>query len=150
MDNSMENVISDLQKTTSDFYSAMKEMPAEQWEISYAPGKWTRKQILGHLIDSAANNHQRFVRMQFEDNPLIRYDQNNWAAVQNSKEEPVEILLGLWLQYNRHLAFILGNVPAEKYNNLCNVGKSESFTLRWIAEDYIRHMKHHLEQITTK
>jgi hypothetical protein len=146
----MQNVISELLKIINGYFSVLSNITPEQWETSSGPGKWTKKQILGHLIDSAANNHQRFVRAQFEDNPLIRYDQNNWVTLQNYKDEPAEILLGLWFNYNRHIAFILKNIPADKIKNPCNTGKIESFTLQWIAEDYIRHMKHHLEQIAAK
>lgn len=42
------------------------------------PAKWSKKEILGHLIDSATNNHHRFVRVQFETNLKISYDQNKW------------------------------------------------------------------------
>src|SRR4051812_29395987 len=77
-----------------------------------APGKWSAREIVGHLIDSASNNHQRFVRAQFQDHlTFAGYDQNAWVAAQNYQEAPWRDLVMLWAAFNRHLARVMASVP---------------------------------------
>ena len=112
------------------------------------PGKWMKKEILGHLIDSAANNHQRFVRAPAAD-PFVGpgYDQNAWVAANRYRERPWSELVDLWAGLNRHLAHVIAGVPAEKLQTRCLIGDSQPAPLeRWIR-DYVRHLKHHLAQI---
>ena len=116
-----------------------------------APRKWSRKQILGHLIDSAANNHQRFVRAQLE-SPLHfpGYAQEQWVETQNYQEESWGYLVACWAGYNRHLLHVLAQIPAEKLKHICVIGGGEPVTLEFMAKDYVRHLEHHLAQITGK
>lgn len=119
----------------------------DNWNYRKAPEKWSKKEILGHLIDSAANNHQRFVRIQYENIPLISYDQNQWVAIQKFDDVPTNLLINFWASYNNLLAFIISKIPAEALERKCDIGKEEPVTLEWIATDYIRHLNHHLIQI---
>lgn len=117
-------------------------------EVRPAPGKWSKKEIIGHLIDSAANNHQRFVRAQQQSGiGLPGYAQNFWVEQQSYQSEPWKTLVALWTTYNTHLAHVIAQVPKDHENNLCSVGDSKPATLKWLAEDYVRHAQHHLEQI---
>ena len=76
-----------------------------------APGRWSKKEILGHLIDSAANNHQRFVRAQLAPSVVDpSYQQEQWVATQGYAAEPWPDLVNLWLLYNRHLLHIIRGV----------------------------------------
>jgi hypothetical protein len=110
--------------------------------------KWSRKQILGHLIDSAANNHQRIVRMQANaDIGKLTYDQEHWVKSQHYGEEPWENMVGLWCSYNLHLAHVISHVDSTSLSNTCDMGYETPATLRFVIEDYIRHVQHHLEQI---
>lgn len=117
-------------------------------EVRPAPGKWSKKEIIGHLIDSAANNHQRFVRAQQQSGiGLPGYAQNFWVEQQSYQSEPWKTLVALWRTYNTHLVHVIAQVPKDHENNLCSVGDSRPATLKWLAEDYVRHAQHHLEQI---
>jgi hypothetical protein len=111
-------------------------------------GKWSRKQILGHLIDSAANNHQRFVRTLIE-TPLAfpPYEQNSWVSLQAYQEHDWQVMVDLWSAYNRHLAHVIGRIPESQMIRECIIGNKPAVTLGWLIEDYIRHLKHHLRQI---
>jgi hypothetical protein len=113
------------------------------------PGmKWCRKEILGHLIDSAANNHHRFVRAQFQSEMTFpRYVQDEWIAAQGYRERPWGELVELWRLYNRHLAHVMRGVPAEALGHRCAVSDDEPDALRDHMVDYVDHMRHHLDQI---
>jgi DinB superfamily len=111
-------------------------------------GKWSLKEILGHLIDSAANNHQRFVRLQDSAEVVsIRYDQSFWVDRQAYQTAKWEDLLSLWYFYNKHLSHVIANIDYEALENRCDMGYSEKKSLRFVVEDYIRHVQHHIKQI---
>jgi hypothetical protein len=111
-------------------------------------GGWSRKQILGHLIDSASNNHQRFVRALLQDEVRMPgYDQEGCVRVERYQELQWGQLLALWQGYNLFLAHILEGVPEAKRRTPCFIGEHAVMTLEELAADYLRHMQHHLEQI---
>jgi DinB superfamily len=111
-------------------------------------GKWVRKEILGHLIDSAANNHQRFVRARFS-NPFVwpGYDQNAWVAAHDYRRRPWTELIDLWAGMNAQLAAAMDSVPADRLATSCVIGNDPPAPLEWWMRDYVRHLRHHLAQI---
>jgi hypothetical protein len=111
-------------------------------------GKWVPKEILGHLIDSAANNHQRFVRASFQD-PFVwpGYEQNAWVRAHRYRDRTWAELLDLWVTLNRHVAYAIESVPASALQTRCIIGNGQPVTLEWLMADYLRHMRHHLAQI---
>ncbi len=115
-----------------------------------AADKWSKLEILGHLVDSAANNWQRFVRIQFEDNPDIAYNQNGWNEYSYYNRMNKEHIINLWQLINRHLFYIIRNIPEEKLDRTSTANGQEGLTLRFLIMDYIAHMEHHLEQILGK
>jgi hypothetical protein len=131
--------------------SQLSQMNDEQTSKKPAPDSWSKKEMLGHLIDSAANNHQRFVRAGYNAAAQFpSYDQNKWVRVQKYNDRPWDSLLALWSTYNTHLAHVIECLPEEARFALCNIGKKEPVTLEFLVIDYIRHLRHHLEIITDK
>ena len=123
-----------------------------------APGKWSAKEIVGHLVDSASNNHQRFVRAQWsEDLVCATYDQEAWVASQRYQEAPWPQLVVLMRELNRHLARVMAAIPerdrmrARARHNLGEVAfrtpADVPATLDWFMCDYVEHFKHHLRQL---
>jgi DinB superfamily len=112
------------------------------------PGGWSRKQVIGHLIDSASNNHQRFVRAALQ--PSLEfpgYDQNGNVSIQAPQEADWLLLISLWAAYNRYLAHVITHLPDSKLQTPCRIGSGEPVTLAFLATDYVAHMVHHLKQI---
>ena len=112
------------------------------------PGGWSRKQVMGHLIDSASNNHQRFVRACLEEShEFPAYDQDGNIRVQAPQEADWLLLISLWASYNRYLAHIIARLPESKLETVCRIGTGKPVSLNFIAEDYLTHMIHHLRQV---
>ncbi|MGA8213772.1 MAG: DinB family protein [Candidatus Sulfotelmatobacter sp.] len=112
------------------------------------PGGWSRKQVLGHLIDSASNNHQRFVRAALQSSlDFPAYDQNGNVRVQAPQEADWSLLVSLWAAYNRYLAHIIARLPSAKLETVCRIGSGEPVTLSFLVTDYVTHLLHHLNQI---
>jgi len=120
---------------------------------------WSSKQIIGHLIDSAANNHARFVLAQLKDDLVFPgYEQDGWVRVQQYQKESWAQLVELWRAYNLHLLHVMSHAPKETLNRRCTqhslqtiafktIPQSEPVTLEYLMKDYVVHLKHHLGQI---
>lgn len=110
--------------------------------------RWSRKEILGHLVDSAGNNHQRFVRAQLQaEMSFPPYVQDGWLRVQGYAERPWSEVVALWAALNEHLLHVAARIPAERLGNVCTVSASEPSTLGDHVVDYVDHLEHHLGQI---
>ena len=113
-----------------------------------APDKWSRKQILGHLIDSATNNHQRFIRLQYETDLVFpAYAQENWVEAGRYALRPWLDLVDFWSSYNRHLAHVIRHASEGAARNAWKY-PSGDMTLAFLMRDYVGHMHHHLRQIS--
>jgi hypothetical protein len=113
------------------------------------PGKWCAREVLGHLVDSACNNHRRFVTGQGA-GPLAfdGYDQDAWVSRQRYAEVPFRDLVAFWCAYNRHLAHVIASAPPE---TLARSGRApngqDDVTVGFLMEDYVTHLRHHLDQL---
>ena len=126
---------------------------------SPGPGKWSPREILGHLIDSASNNHDRFVRAQFQDALVFPgYDQDAWVAAQEYQVAPWTELVGLWRGLNLHIARVMEAAPESKRAQSRAVHSLDKIawktvpldqptTLDYLMEDYVDHLEHHLGQL---
>ncbi len=123
------------------------EEPA--FSLRPSPTKWSKKEILGHLIDSATNNHQRFVRAQFEEIPKIVYDQDNWNEFSYYQKLDKQQLVNFWTVYNLQLAALVRNISPENLQRECITSDNEKHTLTFLFNDYVEHLEHHLRQIVT-
>jgi len=123
-----------------------------------AKGGWSAKEVLGHLIDSAAVNHQRFVRAQWQDLVFAGYAQDDWVAAQNYQSAPWLELVALWREYNRQLARVMTAIPIDvrlreqRRHNLHEIAMKpipadKPATLDYLMSDYVEHLQHHLKQI---
>ncbi|HEX3436667.1 MAG TPA: DinB family protein [Pseudacidobacterium sp.] len=129
-------------------HASLLSVPQNFAPLPWREGGWTRKQVLGHMIDSAANNHQRFVRASLEGSysgPF--YSQGGWVGAHGYDEMPWTTLLEWWRVYHEVLKAVVERIPEDKFEAMCHVGDDGPVTLQFLIEDYITHQKHHLGQI---
>lgn len=145
----MESVATSLRERVATMVPLLRGMSEAEVAFKPAPDRWCKKEILGHLIDSASNNHQRFVRAQLEGGLTFPgYEQEGWARCQGYAVADWSLLIDLWAAYNRHLAEVVARFPASALPAVCQIGGEGTLSLAELAEDYVRHMDHHLAQLT--
>jgi DinB superfamily len=145
----MEKITTELQEIVTSFSVRIKDIQTLDFNVKPTPNKWSKKEVLGHLIDSAHNNLRRFVVGQYEQQPNIVYDQDFWVSANDYQHMNDADVIALWQLLNERIIAVLNKMPAENYDRNCNTGKlSPSIhTIQWIATDYVKHLKHHLNQI---
>ncbi len=126
----------------------LEQLPREKVESKPMPSNWSPKQELGHLLDSGANNHQRIVRAQLEDNPAMPgYEQNRWVALHAYQNRDWRELIEIWRALNLQLLAAAEAVPDSAWPRTLSVAGSAPLTLQFVFEDYVAHMVHHLQHI---
>jgi hypothetical protein len=143
----MKNIANQLRSVIEMVEPKLSRMNHDEMEFKPDPQEWSKKQILGHLIDSATNNHQRFVRAvnQVADK-FPTYDQNEWVKIQRYNERPWQPLVALWSAYNNHLIHVIKCIPKDAESSLCNFGE-ELVPLNFVVRHYLSHLKDHLKDI---
>jgi hypothetical protein len=133
------------------FPAQIKKISAEELLQKPVSGKWSKQEIVGHLVDSAINNLKRFTEIQFSPQParIIGYDQVNLISVNDYQHLPIDHLLELWTALNRQVVFVVRKIPSEKLDYAVDpqYESKEMKTLGWVICDYVAHMEHHFRQI---
>jgi hypothetical protein len=154
----LQDVAAELRRTVERAAIALARVSDAESARSPAPGKWSKKEIIGHLIDSAANNHQRCVRAQMQDELVFPgYEQDAWVRAQQYESASWPVLVELWRAYNLHIAHIMETtperaltMPRERHNLHViawrTVAAEQPTTLEYFMRDYVGHLRHHLEQ----
>ena len=136
-----------LHQIASDYSEKLKAVSEEKYAAKPSLKKWSKKEVLGHLIDSVQSNIRRFVVAQYEDLPKIVYKQDDWVAIADYQNYPTKDLIELWRLLNNHAAIILANMSEETAKRKCDTNDKENHSIEWLANDYIKHLLHHLHQI---
>lgn len=131
------------------FKDKIHEIPAEELAYKPSPDKWSKKEILGHLIDSALNNLKRFLSIMYSyrDYQVRPYDQNYLVKVNHYQDMDLDHLANLWQSLNQQISHIVKDIPIKKLEHEVIIAPGEKRTCQWLIEDYIVHMEHHLNQI---
>jgi hypothetical protein len=144
----MKDIARELRSIMAEVEPQFSRMNHDDVALKPAPDEWSKKEILGHLIDSAANNHQRFVRtVNKASTQFIAYEQNEWVKIQRHNERPWASLVALWAAYNDHLSHVIECIPEDAQLLPCDIGEKDPAPLDFVIEDYLRHLRHHLKDI---
>jgi hypothetical protein len=146
----MEQIINELQVITTTYCVKLSTLSELDFSAKSSPNKWSKKEVMGHLIDSAHNNLRRFICGQYEiDPPHIIYEQDFWVSANNYQHIATADLITLWKLVNQQICSVLSSMPANAMNRQVDTGRKgpELHALAWLAEDYVKHLKHHLNQV---
>lgn len=145
----IEQVIVELTAHLNNIPFRFNEIPVEEQLQRPAPGKWSKKEILGHLIDSAINNLKRFVDIQSQPQPykVLPYMQDNLVVINRYQDLPLDHMLLLWKTLNQQIVYVISGIPADKLACKVITPAGDSRTLEWLVLDYLDHMNHHWKQV---
>jgi hypothetical protein len=140
----------ELQSIVDEFVPQLLSISQVDFTARPKPGKWSKLEVLGHLIDSSQTNIRRFITSQYElAPPRVRYDQEFWVSINNYQDMKKEDVINLWRLMNERICAVCRNTPRERYEKKSDTGSTATDlkTIEWLAADYVKHLKHHLNQI---
>jgi hypothetical protein len=145
----LQTALSQLEKHILEVLWRFKHVDRDAMLQKPAPGKWSKQEILGHLIDSALNNLKRFTDAQYAPQPyqVLRYQQDDCVIINRYQQLPMEHLLQLWSLLNKQIVYVVSNIPPDKLVYTIITPAGEPHTLEWLAIDYVEHLEHHLKQL---
>jgi hypothetical protein len=146
----MKETAQHLRDTLNTLKPLLLKIKDKEAGIKPAPKKWSKKEIIGHLIDSACNNQQKFVRLLLSEQPHIEfvgYAQDDWVAVQCYQKAKWKQLVRTWYEYNMHIAHIIEHANSERLGNTIAISGVGVFRLDFIMSDYVEHLKYHMEVV---
>lgn len=150
----LNEIIRRLENHTNEFPNRISKFSEQELLKKPAENKWSKKEILGHLIDSAINNLKRFTDIQFTPSPYVvnTYSQVELVIVNRYQELPLEHLLNLWQSLNQQIIYVINHIPVEKLELPVDpqYDRKELKTLIWIIGDYVAHLEHHFKQISIR
>lgn len=141
----MTSMASDLEFLITEYLPQLNSISDDEYSLKPLPTKWSKKELIGHLVDSAQSNLRRFVVAQYEESPAINYNQDKWVSINNYQQWNVKDLIQLWYLINKQIVYVLKNTSAEMSQRICI--SSASYTIEWLAQDYIKHLTHHIHQV---
>ena len=145
-----ERLAADIESTVNKACQELENIASEVIEAKPEPGGWSVKEVIGHLVDSASNNHQRFVRLQVDDSlffPDYSQDNDAWVSIQGYQETSWHDLLALWRYFNLHIAHVIRTVDEDCQDHIWVVDEDTAVTLGELMIDYLRHLQDHMQQI---
>ena len=145
----MKQTIEDIKSVLDAMEPSLRAISDVEFSAKPRQDKWSKKEVIGHLIDSAQNNLRRFISARTEDRPKIFYEQDFWVSANGYQTASKNDVIMLWRLLNERICAVLAAMPPSSYGTLCDTGKGESQykSLEWLAADYVRHMKHHMNQV---
>ena len=146
----MKKIAQELKNIVDEYTLKLLAISEHEFEIKINPVKWSKKEVLGHLIDSAQNNLRRFISGQYENQPHILYEQNFWVSSNNYQQVRKEDIIELWRLMNNQICQVLISMEKENYSKQCNTSRTQEpdlHSIEWLATDYLKHLKHHVNQI---
>lgn len=141
----INSIVQSLHGLIDEIPSKIRQFSIEEIKRKPKPEKWSKKEILGHLCDSAFNNLQRLIHVQYEEKPHVNYDQDEWVKNQNYQGRNINEVIELWIALHQQLLHVIKSFPEEKLESIIDVG--EEVTARFIITDYLKHQNHHFRQI---
>ncbi|SRR5881394_3101300 len=141
----LESIALELDRIIDQHLSALQFIPEAKFLYKPSPTKWSKKEILGHVVDSAQSNIRRFIVAQYEEQPKIVYNQDKWVAITNYQQYSLPDLISLWYLVNKHMCHLLRNISPEMAGR--KIQTEDLHTVQWLAQDYIKHLLHHLHQV---
>lgn len=141
----MNQIAAELRNIIDRHMMSLQVIPEDRFSHKPSPAKWSKKELMGHLVDSAQSNIRRFVVAQYEDNPIINYDQEKSVVISGYQQWESVSLVRLWYLLNFQLCEILNRMSPEASQRTCMT--QELHALEWLARDYIKHLLHHLHQV---
>jgi hypothetical protein len=137
-----------LAETVSEWRDILLKLDISVAREKPSADRWAIAEVIGHLVDSACNNHQRFIRAQTSDTlEFPKYEQNDWVSLGNYIQADWHELVELWWAYNRSLAHLIRSIPETQLPTPCTIGPYEQCTLGFLVVDYLDHLDHHLDKI---
>lgn len=146
----MKNTVQELDQLIRQYKKKLSVFSDDEFASKPLPSKWSKKEVLGHLIDSAHNNLRRFICGQYESIPSkIAYDQDFWVNANQYQQATKEEVIQLWVMMNKQISTVLSQMSESNYYKVADTGKNEPklYSLQFLADDYVQHLKHHLNQI---
>ena len=144
----MQETAQKLRESINKIVPLLEAIPESETSSKPLPTKWSKKEILGHLIDSACNNQQKFVRTMLTKHlDFVGYQQDDWVAMQHYNEYDWKTLITIWKAQNLHIAHIIEHVKPASLQNTISIDGNGLYTLEFIMQDYLEHQLHHLKAI---
>ncbi|MDB5209866.1 MAG: DinB family protein [Sediminibacterium sp.] len=137
---SVPEAVSRYAKTLGDFYTGL---PEDKADYAYAPGKWTLKELLQHIIDAERIFSYRVLRIARKDKtPLASFDENSYAETSLASERNFADIKEEFLAVRKATDLLLASLSEEQLSQQ-GISSNLSVTANALAYIIFGHMLHH-------